>query len=177
MVSASVPARVAAEVSSNGKRRNLSPGQLLEVIKRDFSDGQYYITGKLDQSIFADDCEFIDPTTNVKGPGTYSKAVAALFDHETSRADLISIEVTDPQTITSRWRFDAAINFPGKPRIKPYTGSTRYIIKDGLIQQHIETWDISTLDAFVSIFIPSFGAPPAPPVARIRSDLDAQLVV
>ena len=177
--------------------------------QRDFSDGQYYITGKLDPTIFAYDCEFIDPTTNVKGPGTYSRAVAALFDHDTSRADLISIEVhsrlphlmdalsdfvtdgitndiryamlcscttevaafylqvTDPHTITSRWRFDAAINFPGKPRIKPYTGSTRYIIKDGLVQQHIEKWDISTLDAFVSIFIPSFGAPPAPPVASL----------
>ncbi|KAK9916782.1 hypothetical protein WJX75_006973 [Coccomyxa subellipsoidea] len=138
--------------------------QLLDIIKRDFSDGQYYITGKLDQTIFSDDCEFIDPTTNVKGPETYSRAVAALFDHDTSRADLISMEVTDSHTITSRWRFDAAINFPGKPRIKPYTGSTRYIIKDGLVQQHIETWDISTLDAFVSIFIPSFGAAPAPPV-------------
>ena len=61
--------------------------------QRDFSDGQYYITGKLDQTIFSDDCEFIDPTTNVKGPETYSKAVAALFDHDTSRADLISMEV------------------------------------------------------------------------------------
>ena len=126
MLNASVPVTVSAEVPSTGKKRDLSPDQLLEVIKvwrcsgnklahysgankpivlliaqelisrslqRDFSDGQYYITGKLDQSIFADDCEFIDPTTNVKGPGTYSKAVAALFDHETSRADLISIEV------------------------------------------------------------------------------------
>ena len=74
-------------------------------------------------------------------------------------------QVTDPHTISSRWRFDAAINFPGKPRIKPYTGSTKYVINDqGLIQQHIESWDISTLDAFLSIFVPSFGAPPAPPV-------------
>lgn len=63
------------------------------LMQRDFSEGQYYITGRLDQSIFADDCEFIDPTTNVKGPMTYSKAVAALFDQSTSRADLISIEV------------------------------------------------------------------------------------
>ena len=66
----------------------------------------------------------------------------------------------------SKWRFDAAINFPGKPRIKPYTGTTKYVFNDQmLVQQHIESWDISTLDAFLSIFIPSFGAPPAPPVA------------
>ena len=73
--------------------------------------------------------------------------------------------MADEHTITSKWRFDAAINIPGKPRIKPYTGATKYVISnDGLVEQHIETWDISALDAFVSLIFPSFGAPPAPPV-------------
>ena len=62
-----------------------------------FSEGQYYITGQIDASIFADDCAFIDPTTNVKGPSFYSNAVRTLFDQATSRADLLSIEVTDGQ--------------------------------------------------------------------------------
>ena len=73
--------------------------------------------------------------------------------------------MADAHTITSRWRFDAAIKIPGRPRIKPYTGSTKYVISnDGLVEQHIETWDISALDAFVSLIFPSFGTPPAPAV-------------
>ena len=35
----------------------------------------------------------------------------------------------------------------------------------------MQVWDISTLDAFISPFLPSFGAPPAPPVDQIRADL------
>ena len=61
--------------------------------QNDFSQGQYYITGRLTQGIFADDCEFTDPTTNVKSPAVYSKAVATLFDKDSSRADLIDIKV------------------------------------------------------------------------------------
>ena len=52
-----------------------------------------YITGKLTPGIYTKDCTFVDPTTNVQGVETYSKAVASLFDKDDSRADLISIEV------------------------------------------------------------------------------------
>jgi hypothetical protein len=34
----------------------------------------------------------------------------------------------------------------------------------GLVSRHEETWDISAADAFISTFLPSYGAPPAPPV-------------
>jgi hypothetical protein len=57
---------------------------------------------------------------------------------------------------------------PGQLRIKPYTGTTVYTVDEssGKITGHTETWDISALDAFVSTLFPSFGAPPAPPVAQ-----------
>ena len=70
-----------------------SAQDLIPQVQHDFQDSQYYITGRLTQDIFAPDCAFKDPTTNVKGPQAYSKAVAALFDPERSRADLISIKV------------------------------------------------------------------------------------
>lgn len=73
--------------------------------------------------------------------------------------------MASPNLITTRWRFAASLNIPGKPKLKPYTGSTEYKINsDGLVYEHKEEWDISALDAFVSILLPSFGAPPAPPV-------------
>lgn len=93
--------------------------ELKDIIADDFQNGQYYITGHLTTGVFASDCSFKDPTTNVKvgrtleqhahhpaaiqdtctmchvrqGPDVYSRAVALLFDQSTSRADLIDIEV------------------------------------------------------------------------------------
>ena len=74
-------------------------------MQEDFQDRQYYTTGQLTQAIFDDQCAFIDPTTTVKGPKFYSKAVAALFDASTSRADLISAQVGSPPC------FKAVINY------------------------------------------------------------------
>lgn len=141
--------------------------ELRDIVAHDFQHNQYYVTGNLTPSVFTKDCVFVDPTTRVRGVEKYSKAVALLFDRDTSRADLISIKVQDPHTITTRWRFAASLNVPGKPKLKPYTGSTQYCINsEGLIYEHKEEWDISALDAFVSILFPSFGATPAPPVTN-----------
>lgn len=101
----------------------------------------------------------------VSGWRPYSKAVASLFDSQQSRADLLSIETVNDHTIQLKWRLEGALNLPGKPRIKPYTGTTIYTTNAaGLIAMHQEEWDISALDAFVSIVWPGFGAPPAPDV-------------
>ncbi len=175
-----------------------SAQDLVPLVQHDFQESQYYITGRLTKDIFASDCVFKDPTTNVKGPEKYSKAVAALFDPNSSRADLISIKVSTCQaalvnqacnwsgpyifeqeltllslyqaigsdTIELKWRFEATLNFPTSPKIKPYTGTTIYHITDGLIDKHTESWDISALDAFISVFLPNFGATAAPPVGK-----------
>ena len=80
-----------------------------------------------------------------------------------------------------RWRLEGRLRAGGLA-IKPYTGTTTYTIAGGggaatdddgsssssseiKITRHEETWDISALDAFASVLFPSFGAPPAPPVA------------
>eukprot|EP00798_Chlamydomonas_sp_ICE-L_P026411 gene26411-17510_t len=138
--------------------------KVLEVIKHDFVENQYYTTGNLTASAYEPNCNFIDPTTNVKGVAPYTKAVASLFDATKSRADLISISVVDLRTIKLRWRLEGALKIADL-RIKPYTGTTLYTLDDkGLISKHEETWDISAADAFLSTVIPGFGAPPAPPV-------------
>lgn len=77
------------------------------------------------------------------------------------------LQAPEPNLVKTRWRFAASLNVPGKPKLKPYTGSTMYKLNEaGLVYEHREEWDISALDAFVSILFPSFGAPPAPPVAE-----------
>ena len=148
--------------------RRLSQSELKDVIQQDFVQNQYYITGKLTPDVYSPDCQFKDPTTNVKGVGPYTTAVAKLFDPAKSKADLISLKAVDPQTLVLRWRLAATLNVPGSPAIKPYTGTTRYITNSsGLVSQHLEEWDISALDAFVSVLFPSFGAPPAPPIGEL----------
>jgi hypothetical protein len=75
------------------KKENMPIDELKNLIVKDFQENQYYITGKLTPEVFEDDCIFTDPTTRVQGTEYYAKAVASLFDPDTSRADLISIQV------------------------------------------------------------------------------------
>eukprot|EP00775_Hariotina_reticulata_P010433 gene10433-10591_t len=123
--------------------------------------------GNLTKSLYDSKCVFKDPTTNVKGVEPYTKAVAALFDPSVSHADLISTDISGPDSISLRWRLEGKLKIGNLP-IKPYTGTTVYTMNDstGLIVRHDESWDISALDAFVSTLLPglNFGAPPAPPV-------------
>ena len=77
------------------------------------------------------------------------------------------LQAPEPNIIRTKWRFAASLNVPGKPKLKPYTGTTTYKLNTaGLVYEHREEWDISALDAFISILFPAFGAPPAPPIAN-----------
>ena len=150
----------------------MSIAELRDVVQKDFVQNQYYVTGKLSPEIYTPDCQFKDPTTNVKGVRPYTTAVSKLFDPSKSKAELVSLKVSGPNMLTLKWRLAATLNVPGSPAIKPYTGTTKYVTNhSGLICQHLEEWDISALDAFVSVLFPNFGAPPAPPLSELVSEL------
>ena len=98
--------------------------------------------------------------------------MADIFSPETARADLITCRITSPSTIEVTWRLQGVITQAGRDfAFKPYTGSTVYTMDpvSGKIATQVETWDISQLDVFVSLFWPSFGAPPAPPADVLRA--------
>ena len=146
--------------------------ELRDVVQKDFVQNQYYVTGRLSPEVYTSDCQFKDPTTNVKGVRPYTTAVSKLFDPAKSKAELVSLKVSGPNMLTLKWRLAATLNVPGSPAIKPYTGTTKYVTNNsGLICQHLEEWDISALDAFVSVLFPNFGAPPAPPLSELVSEL------
>ena len=151
-----------------GDDQRLPISDLKDMVLNDFVQNQYYVTGKLSPEVYTTDCLFRDPTTTVKGVRPYTAAVAKLFDPARSKADLISLKVMGPDTLVLRWRLAATLNVPGSPAIKPYTGTTKYVTnKIGLICQHLEEWDISAFDAFVSVLFPNFGAPPALPISEL----------
>ena len=93
---------------SSVKHTNLSMDELLQLIRNDWNDGSnggsstnlhrgYYITGRLNTSIYRDDCYFDgpDPDMPVRGLRKYLNAASQLFDHKTSRAELLSIDIVD----------------------------------------------------------------------------------
>lgn len=135
----------------------------------------YYITGRLSTAVYKDECLFDgpDPDMPVKGLKKYLSSASQLFEYRSSRADLLKPLVInrDKNTITAYWRLEGVLNLPWHPRIKPLTGSTTYIIDPqiGLIESHIETWDISVLNAFVSTLFPqlNYGSKPAPPIRKL----------
>ena len=89
---------------SSVKHTNLAMEELLELIRNDWAGTGstnlhrgYYITGRLNTSIYRDDCYFDgpDPDMPVRGLRKYLNAASQLFDHKTSRAELLSIDIVD----------------------------------------------------------------------------------
>eukprot|EP01036_Dinobryon_divergens_P030303 gene30303-39525_t len=135
-------------------------------------DGKgYYITGALTKSIYRDDCYFDgpDPDMPVSGLQKYLLSVSNLFDRRKSRADITRPVVVNEvdRTIQVFWRLEGVLNLPWHPSMKPWTGNTKYHVdSNGLVERHVEQWDVSVLDAFLSTLLPGlgYGAPPAPSV-------------
>lgn len=147
------------------KLTGLTVEQMRDRIKTDFQTKQYYTTGNFSPELFTDDCLFVDPTVQVRGWRFYQKAVRLLFDADTSRTDIRSIDIVDDRTIALKWRQEGRIKPWFNAEIKPYCGETTYRLNDdGLIFEHLETWDAPAYDVFLSVFNKNFGTPPCPPV-------------
>jgi hypothetical protein len=159
---------------SKRKHRNLSMEDRLETIRHDWrtdTDKGYYITGRLNTTMYRDDCLFDgpDPDMPVRGLRKYLNAASHLFDHATSTAELLSLETKriagsngdddddDDSTIlvVARWKLQGVLHLPWHPELPIWTGSTTYHFdEDGLIQLHEESWDISVLQAFTQTLWP-----------------------
>jgi hypothetical protein len=142
----------------------------------------YYITGRLNTTIYRDDCLFDgpDPDMPVKGLRKYLNAASQLFDQGKSRAQLLSLEIVksaadddnqrnpvdNNSVIVAKWRMTGVLRLPWKPKLPNWTGTTTYYFdEDGLIYKHQETWDMSVAQAFLRTLWPSLAA-------RIWSDND-----
>jgi len=143
------------------KRMGLSHQELLEVIRNDWRPDTckgYYITGRLDRTVYRDDCVFDgpDPDLPVRGLRKYLNAASQLFDHQQSRSELLSLRVVeDDASIVATWKMKGVLRLPWRPSVPTWTGSTTYYTdEDGLIYRHIETWDKSVMQAFLQTLWP-----------------------
>jgi len=148
------------------KYKNLPSDQIYQVIKKDWSEENgkgYYITGRLNSTIYRDDCLFDgpDPDMPVRGLRKYLAAASQLFDANKSSAQLLELKFDEGGEyscglIEARWRMEGILMLPWRPKVQPWTGWTKYHIdKDGMIALHEEGWDISVFEAFFSTIFPS----------------------
>lgn len=173
-----VPTPLSQAHHYEAKVKNLPLDAVAEKIYEDWlghskkQDGKgYYITGRLSEEIYREDCIFDgpDPDMPVQGLRKYLLFASQLFDRKHSRADLTAPLEFDRAsgTITAYWRLEGILNLPWHPYVKPWCGRTVYTMgEDNLIARHSEQWDIHVLDAFLSTLIPGlpFGAPAAVPI-------------
>ncbi|EEC50998.1 predicted protein [Phaeodactylum tricornutum CCAP 1055/1] len=150
---------------------------LMTVLQADWqtdTNKGYYITGRLNTAVYRDDCLFDgpDPDMPVRGLRKYLNAASQLFDPRTSRATLLSLEeekedgvlVTNdvdklPTRIVAKWEMRGILRLPWKPSLPTWTGTTTYVRDaDGLIYQHLETWDMSVGEAFLRTLAPDVAA-------------------
>jgi hypothetical protein len=158
------------------KYKHLPLQTIQQIIIEDWSPSNnkgYYITGRLNSTIYRDDCLFSgpDPDQPVRGLRKYLGAASNLFDSSKSFAALTESTVVndynkddnastgcDKKAIQVRWKIEGVLMLPWHPKVKPWSGWTKYHLDDdGLIAHHEEGWDISVLEAFVGTIFPEIG--------------------
>jgi hypothetical protein len=155
------------------KQTGLDLTDILEIIRSDWKTHNhkgYYITGRLNTTIYRDDCWFLgpDPDMPVKGLRKYLNAASQLFDTKTSTAELLSLQIGDKvqhelpsethATIVATWKLQGVLHLPWHPSLPVWTGRTVYhLAEDNLIHCHEESWDISVLQAFMQTLWPQLG--------------------
>lgn len=153
--------------SSRPKRKNLDTATILSILSNDWKPSThkgYYITGRLNQTIYRDDCLFDgpDPDMPVKGLAKYVKASKDLFDYDASCAQLLELKLVDDsnkKVVQARWKLqNCVLRLPWRPMLPTWTGTTTYHLdEDSLIYHHEEAWDLSVLEAFCRTVSPALG--------------------
>ena len=169
------------------KHKHLDLEALVDTIRDDWNvkpyhqHKGYYITGKLNTTIYRDDCWFEgpDPDMPVRGVRKYLNAASQLFDVKTSTAELLSLEIGNDDnnnndknrfhhrggnhkrskaTIVARWKLKGVLHLPWHPSLPVWTGTTTYHLDDEhMVYRHEEHWDISVLRAFTQTLWPEVG--------------------
>jgi Uncharacterized conserved protein (DUF2358) len=135
---------------------NITQTELLSILRDDWkveTQKGYYITGKLTTAIYSDDALFDgpDPDMPVRGLYKYMNAASQLFEVKSSYSELLEIYIESDVSIVARWKLYGKLRLPWKPVVPAWTGTTTYHVdpRHGLIDRHIETWDISVWQAFL----------------------------
>ena len=149
-------------LKSSGDDARRRAEETMATLREDVATRQYFVTGELTEAIFARDCRFVDPTTDVRGLERYLRAVRALFDERRSSVRLIGdLRLVDATTIEGDYRAEGYLKLPWNPRVPPYEGHITWKLRPndgsadaGLIVEQRQTWSISGGEALRETFTP-----------------------
>lgn len=102
----------------------------------------------LSYDIYSQDIFFKDPVNTFKGKFNYRIIFWTLRFHgrlffTELHFDLHNVQSTEPETILATWTVRGILRLPWKPRLLFHGYSTYKLNQDGLIYEHIDTWDRS----------------------------------
>ncbi|KAL1211655.1 hypothetical protein V5N11_023656 [Cardamine amara subsp. amara] len=128
---------------------------VMEILRSDYGNA-YFVTGIFTCEIYSDDCIFEDPTISFKGTELYERNLRLLVPFlEDASIELQSMEKSESSQrnyILATWKLRTYLKLPWKPLIS-INGSTVYDLdRDLKIVRHVESWDVSALEAIKQIF-------------------------
>lgn len=143
----------------------LSPGDIvgiLQLIEQDFKEKKYFITGDISDVIYADDCYFEDPTVRFSGLAKWKAnlklLVPFLIEPNINLTHLAGQEQQQgqPQSLKAHWTLQTTLKLPWRPYID-VIGATDYILnaEANQVVRHIESWNITPVQAIKQIFTPA----------------------
>ncbi|ANM65600.1 NTF2-like domain superfamily [Arabidopsis suecica] len=116
----------------------------------------YFVTGVLTSAIYSDDCIFEDPTISFQGTELYERNLKLLVPFlEDASIELQNMEKSESSQrnyILATWKLRTYLKLPWRPLIS-INGNTVYDLdKDFKIVRHVESWNVSALEAIGQIF-------------------------
>ncbi|GAX74802.1 hypothetical protein CEUSTIGMA_g2249.t1 [Chlamydomonas eustigma] len=153
------------------KATGLEIRQLADRIEAKLSMSEWFVTGMVDPSLFAKEFSFKDDSVATKGIRSYAEGVRKIFDQETSRAEVVSVDTDAAKgIIVVTWRLEGCVNLPFKPRITPYVVTTTFEVdSDGLISSQLDEFSVPGWRLLAGALLGSWAGPtPALPVVELR---------
>mmetsp|Transcript_26728 Transcript_26728/g.40977 ORF Transcript_26728/g.40977 Transcript_26728/m.40977 type:complete len:219 (-) Transcript_26728:240-896(-) len=118
----------------------------------------YFITGKLNATLYKDDCVFDgpDPDMPVQGIQKFASATSQIFDARVSTAKLTEFVIKSPTHIEAKWRLKGTLRLPWHPELPTIDGTTTYYLdpESMLVQLHYDTWSMGALEMYVRMLFP-----------------------
>merc|ERR1712003_191839 len=117
------------------KKRKLGARRVKNILRDALRRDMYTVTGKVPDQVFADDCRFINPLSDVTGLERYCTALKSVFDPEKSRVKLDNIYVAPGgreirAVVTTEGTLQLAKTLPWLGKIKPRKVELSWTLND-----------------------------------------------